>query len=222
MHSRSSRQRLSLSLASIALGLLSACGTSAQSPSAQSPSPSSPMHSGMQHDMGHSMDLGPADAEYDLRFIDAMVPHHEGAIAMATDLAQKSKRPELQKLAKTMIAAQTQEVVQMNQWRKSWYPEAPAKPIAWHSQMQHSMAMTNAQVQAMRMDRDLGPADADYDRRFLQAMVPHHEAAVVMARDLAQKTRRPELQKLAKDIIASQQIEIDQMKQWQGNWYKSN
>ena len=30
---------------------------------------------GMQHDMS-SMDIGPADADYDLRFIDSMVMHH--------------------------------------------------------------------------------------------------------------------------------------------------
>jgi len=70
------------------------------------------------------------------------------------------------------------------------------------------------------MDMDLGKADAEYDLRFMQAMVPHHQAAVVMAQDMAQKTKRPELQKLSKEIIVSQQIEIDQMQQWQKSWYK--
>ena len=39
-------------------------------------------HSGsmMSHD---SMDLGEADSEYDLRFIDGMTPHHQGAINIA-------------------------------------------------------------------------------------------------------------------------------------------
>jgi uncharacterized protein (DUF305 family) len=35
-----------------------------------------------------------------------------------------------------------------------------------------------------------------------------------MADDVLKKSKRPELLKLAKAIIASQQAEIDQMKQW--------
>jgi uncharacterized protein (DUF305 family) len=169
--------------------------------------------------MNHSMDLGPADADYDLRFIDAMIPHHQGALVMAQNLAPKTKRPELQKLAKDITSAQTAEIAQMKQWRQAWYPQAPSTPMAWHAGMKHMMAMQPEQISAMKMDMDLGKADAQYDLRFLQAMVPHHQAAVVMAQDLAQKTKRPELQKLAKDIMASQQAEIDQMQQWQKSWY---
>ena len=66
---------------------------------------------------------------------------------------------------------------------------------------------------------DLGEADSNYDLRFINAMVPHHEAAVIMAKDLAQKTKRPELQKLAKEVMNSQQAEIDQMNQWRKAWY---
>jgi uncharacterized protein (DUF305 family) len=178
-------------------------------------------HTGMQSGgMGHSMDLGPADADYDLRFIDAMIPHHEGAVVMAKDMAAKTKRPEMKKLAQAILKAQPQEIAQMQQWRKDWYPKAPATPMAWHSGMKHMMTMEPAQMKAMKMDMDLGKADEGYDLRFIQAMIPHHEAAVTMAKDLAQKTKRPALQKLAKDIIASQQVEIDQMKQWQKAWTK--
>ena len=59
-------------------------------------------HGGMNHDgmkkggmMNHNMDVGPADANYDLRFIDSMIPHHQGALAMAQEVLEKSKRPEL-------------------------------------------------------------------------------------------------------------------------------
>jgi uncharacterized protein (DUF305 family) len=172
------------------------------------------------NEMNHSMDLGPADANYDLRFIDGMIPHHEGAVIMAQDLAEKTQRPELQTLAKNIIYAQEKEIEQMKQWRKQWYPNAMTTPMAWHGEMNHMMVMSTQQIEAMKMNVNLGSADVEYDLRFLEAMIPHHEAAVIMAKDLAEKTQRPELQKIAQDILASQQAEIDQMKQWRQQWYK--
>ena len=67
------------------------------------------------------MDLGTADADYDLRFINAMIPHHEGAVAMAQDAQQKSERPEIQSLAQDIIASQQAEIEQLQQWRQAWY-----------------------------------------------------------------------------------------------------
>ena len=166
-----------------------------------------------------SMDLGPADPDYELRFIDAMVPHHEGAVIMAKAVLDRSQRSELRQLATEIINAQDQEIDQMRQWRKAWYPKASDKPMAWHTQMQHMMAMSPEQISTMRMDVDLGAADAAFDLRFLNAMIPHHEAALIMARDLHQKSQRPEMQLLAQNILTSQQAEIDRMKQWRRSWY---
>ncbi|MDX2096751.1 MAG: DUF305 domain-containing protein [Leptolyngbyaceae cyanobacterium bins.59] len=170
--------------------------------------------------MDHStMELGPADAELDLRLIDSMIPHHEGAIVMAKAVLQNSKRPELKKLAQAVIKAQEQEIQQMRQWRKAWYPKAPKNPVAWHGAMGHSMEMSAEQIKAMRMDIDLGATDPEFDKRFIDAMIPHHEGAIVMAKDVLQKSKRPEVLQLARNILASQQAEIDQMKQWRKAWY---
>ena len=68
-----------------------------------------------------SMNLGAADAEFDLRFINGMIPHHEGAVVMAQDALKKSKRPEVKKLAQEIITSQQKEINQMKQWRKGWY-----------------------------------------------------------------------------------------------------
>jgi uncharacterized protein (DUF305 family) len=212
-----------LSVIAIAF-IATACNNNSQAQNSlgDSDSPKVSQHHNMNHGSGmnHNMDLGPADANYDLRFIDAMIPHHEGAVVMAKDLLDKSKRPELQKLAKNIIASQEKEIAQMKKWRQSWYPKASDTPMAWHSEMNHMMAMSPEQIKAMRMDVDLGSADAKYDLRFINAMIPHHEGALVMAEDLLQKSKRPELQKLAGEIIASQQTEIDQMKEWRQSWYK--
>ncbi|WP_310481968.1 DUF305 domain-containing protein [Chamaesiphon sp. VAR_48_metabat_403] len=177
-------------------------------------------HDGMNHSgMSHNMDVGPADANYDLRFVDSMIPHHQGALVMAQEVIQKSKRPELVKFAKAIISEQQKEIAQMQQWRKQWYPKASATPMMWHSEMNHQMAMTAEYKQSMMMSMSLGAADAGFDLRFLNAMIPHHQGAVTMAKDSLKKSTRPQLQKLARSILVSQQSEIDRMTQWRQKWY---
>jgi uncharacterized protein (DUF305 family) len=177
---------------------------------------------GMNHGMNHnmSMDLGPADADYDLRFIDGMTVHHQGAVNMAKEVLAKSKRPEMKKLATNIIAAQNREINQMKEWRKTWYPKADSTPMAYHAQMGHMMEMTPEQMQSMMMSMDLGAADDQFDLRFLNAMIPHHEGALVMAEDALKKSKRPEMKALSQEILTSQKQEIQQMKQWLKAWYK--
>ncbi|NJM62742.1 MAG: DUF305 domain-containing protein [Oscillatoriales cyanobacterium RU_3_3] len=174
--------------------------------------------SGMNHDM--SMDLGPADADYDLRFIDGMTVHHQGAVNMANEVLAKSKRPEMKQLANNIIAAQKREIEQMKQWRKTWYPKASSTPMAYHAQAGHMMEMTPEQMENMMMSADLGTGGDQFDLRFLNAMIPHHEGALVMAQDALQKSKRPEMKKLSQEILTSQKQEIAQMKEWRKAWYK--
>jgi uncharacterized protein (DUF305 family) len=177
-------------------------------------------HGEMKHgSMTHKMDIGPANANYDLRFLDSMIPHHQGALVMSKEVLKKSKRPELIKLAKSIISEQQKEIIQMQQWRKQWYPKALATPTMWHAEMNHEMPMTAAYKEMMQMNVSLGNADATFDKRFLDAMIPHHEGAVTMAKDALTKSQRPELQKYAKSILTSQQQEIDTMTQWRTKWY---
>jgi len=166
------------------------------------------------------MDLGAADANFDLRFIDAMIPHHQGALDMAKEAKAKSQRPEIQKLADEIIKAQTKEIADLQAWRKQWYPSASNMPMAYNAQMGHMMEMTSDQMKGMMMSQDLGAKDAEFDLRFINAMIPHHEGAVLMAQDAATKSTHPEIKKLSQDIIASQQAEIKQMQEWRKAWYK--
>jgi uncharacterized protein (DUF305 family) len=76
------------------------------------------MHGMDQQMMSH---LGAADSTYDQRFIDMMIPHHEGAVMMAQDAQSKSTRKELRDLASTIIADQNSEIAQLRGWRSQWY-----------------------------------------------------------------------------------------------------
>lgn len=61
---------------------------------------------------------------------------------------------------------------------------------------------------------------APFDRAFIDAMTPHHESAIEMARAAkAAGLDQPELVAIADDIISSQQAEIDQMARWREQWY---
>jgi uncharacterized protein (DUF305 family) len=57
----------------------------------------------------------------DEHFIEQMIPHHDGAIAMANLALQKAKRPEIKTLAQNIITAQEKEVAEMQSWYKNWY-----------------------------------------------------------------------------------------------------
>ena len=80
-------------------------------------------HMGMsQSQMGMDMDLPKLRRAkpFDRAFIDMMLPHHEGAIAMARKELAMGSQPALHAIAQSTIDAQTKEIGQMREWRKAW------------------------------------------------------------------------------------------------------
>ena len=70
------------------------------------------MMSGMMQGM-----TGDADKD----FVLMMIPHHEGATSMARLAVDRAVHPELKQLAEQIIADQTREIDQFNQWLAAWY-----------------------------------------------------------------------------------------------------
>ena len=79
-----------------------------------------------EHMMGMSGDeMALETAEpFDREFIDMMVPHHQGAIAMARVVLEKGQDSEVKELAQEIIDAQSREIGEMNTWREKWYGAA--------------------------------------------------------------------------------------------------
>jgi uncharacterized protein (DUF305 family) len=71
-----------------------------------------------------------------------------------------------------------------------------------------------------------GAGDSDmsmeFDRMFIDMMVPHHESAVEMARVVLERTERAEMRQLAEEIIEAQEKEIEQLRSWRQEWYGSS
>lgn len=64
--------------------------------------------------------------------------------------------------------------------------------------------------------------DAPFDQRFIDMMVPHHEAAIAMAETARSRASHGELRALADEIIDDQSAEIGQLRAWRESWFGSS
>lgn len=188
-------------VAGLTILILAACGAASTPPPAAPAAPTATGDSsGMEHDMSKVDEADP----YDALFIDSMIMHHQGAIEMANQALEEATKPEIKTLAEDIIKAQEAEIAQMQEWRKNWYPDLAA-------------------TTGMGMDMGTMEVNSDsskpFDQRFIEAMIPHHEGAIAMAKDAQQKAEHQEIRTLSGEIITAQEGEITQMQQWLKDWF---
>lgn len=76
--------------------------------------------------------------------------------------------------------------------------------------------MENDEMQGMHNNMTV-----ENDEQFLNGMIPHHEEAILSAKQvLARGGTFPEMKTLAQNIISSQQLEVEQMKGWYEFWFQ--
>jgi uncharacterized protein (DUF305 family) len=71
-----------------------------------------------------------------------------------------------------------------------------------------------AAMNAMHGPMMQGAQAADPDVAFVRSMIPHHQAAIDMAKAVIQYGKDPQVRDLAGKIISAQQAEISQMQDW--------
>ncbi|MCH8531816.1 MAG: DUF305 domain-containing protein [Saccharospirillum sp.] len=160
-------------------------------------------HQRMMDDM-HQMTLS-GDADHD--FVRGMIPHHQGAIDMAEVLLAQGSDAQLLELGEEIITAQQAEIEQMEQWLADY---GPARPGPNSNAIRAGYDRIN---QKMMRDMDMAPT-GNVDRDFVLGMIPHHEAAIDMARLLLQYSEDQELRELAEAVIREQEREIHFMHSW--------
>jgi uncharacterized protein (DUF305 family) len=168
----------------------------------------------------------------DARFIVMMIPHHQGAIAMAELAPSRSRRPEIKALAQRIVTSQSAEIRQMGQWYRQWYgSDVPTGTLAGG----YGMGMGTGMDMGMgpMMGRGWGTPGMgasiealknapDFDRAFIEQMIPHHRMGVMMAGHAAWNSQHPELRQLEAAMVQVQSQEIEQMAQWYNQWYGSS
>jgi uncharacterized protein (DUF305 family) len=88
-----------------------------------------------------------------------------------------------------------------------------------YQQTAHQQHEAHKEVMMSEMTTQLKDKKGDdYDALFLAHMIEHHQAAVDMSKLSPTNAKHEELKKMSADIIAAQEKEIAQMKQWQTDW----
>jgi uncharacterized protein (DUF305 family) len=171
---------------------------------------------GMDHDqMGHgsggmASGMVMEDGRYsDEHFIDAMVPHHQGAVEMARVALKNAEHEEIKQLSRNIISSQRAEIEELKAIKEEEFGTSQV-PMEMSPQQTQSMGMMDPQELANR---------EPFDRAFIDAMIPHHQSAIEMAQVALENSDIPKIKELAENIVSAQQKEIEQMKQWREEWY---
>jgi len=143
----------------------------------------------------------------DRAFADQMIPHHQSAVDMANVALERTRRPQLRSLAEDIIASQNKEIATMR--------AAVEGPLS--GEEPESMGMSMEEM-GMGMDHNMLRGANPFDPAFIDMMIPHHEGAVRMAQIELERGENPEMRALARSIIASQEREIAQMREWRAAW----
>jgi uncharacterized protein (DUF305 family) len=150
------------------------------------------------------------DGKYsDKAFIDAMVPHHQGAVEMARGALDNAEHEEIKQLSRNVISTQRAEIEEL---------KAIKKEEVGTSQVPMQMSAHEMQMMGMT-DPDALANKNPFDKAFIDAMIPHHESAIEMAQVAHRYSHNPEIRELAGHIVSAQQREIEQMLRWRQAWY---
>jgi uncharacterized protein (DUF305 family) len=155
----------------------------------------------MMADMHSAKPSGNPDRD----FAAMMISHHQGAVEMAEAELATGTDAQMRKLAEDIVAVQRAEVSEMQGILASLPEGDPEAGPAAYDALMGSMSGI--------MEPGPGPS-GNPDKDFVQAMIPHHECAVEMAKVEVQYGRNEKLKKMAEKMIADQTREIVGMKAW--------
>ena len=153
----------------------------------------------------------------DVTFAQGMIPHHEQAVEMAQMAEERAQSPDVKQLAADIEAAQAPEIEQLTTWLEAWGEEVPGSSgdDGGMSGMDHggdSMDMGEGMMSSDDMAMLSDAKGAEFDRMFLEMMTEHHQGAVEMAETEVADGEHPDAIRMAEDIIATQEAEIEEMK----------
>lgn len=161
------------------------------------------------------MDSGrPRFSRADVEFMQGMIHHHAQAILMAGWAPSHDASPAIRELCARIVVAQRDEIGFMQRWLREHNQEVPSADVS-HFMMPGMESMLMPGMLTAEQLTVLNEAHGrDFDRRFLEGMIKHHQGAIIMVDKLFQSqgaTQDDFVFKFASDVSADQSAEIERM-----------
>lgn len=154
-----------------------------------------------------------ATGDVDRDFMTMMIPHHDAGITMSQAQVKFGKHAELRKMAAQDVTDQKKDNASMHKYLRGWKTVArDAGPRSPSAAMLGNMREMDRATARMKMT-------GNQDRDFIEMMIPHHEAAIAMARTEMRSGRDARVKTIAKGIFDGQSKDVRDMKGWYKAWY---
>lgn len=146
------------------------------------------------------MDLGNADRWVDLRYINSMAAHHRGAMLLAEIAQKESRRTEIQRLANSILENEPKLINELYAWKRTWYHDS--------------------RVVKDPIIPNLANYDEQFDLRFLNALIAHHEAGIDMTREIRLKSSNKDILNNADAVESFLKGSLSMLIEWRQTWYQ--
>lgn len=161
-----------------------------------------PNYAQMSAESRDSMDLGKADRNFDLRYINAMAAHHRGAMLLAEQVKGQTQRAEIKSLAESILQEEPGAINELYGWKQKWYKDSRKARDPWVP--------------------NLGTYDDKLDLRFLNALIAHHRSGIEMTQETRLKSTRNEVLNNA-DAVEKFLTDTGKiLETWRSEWYSIN
>jgi uncharacterized protein (DUF305 family) len=153
----------------------------------------------------------------DAAYVQAMLWHQEQALDMASLVQGRTARPELRRLARSMRAAQSSDIVRMRAWLRAHGAgdssddarQRPAEPAGrWFAGM-----MAAPQLQTLA-----SATGQRFDFLFVDMLLEHHKGAIVMAEGVLADGSDAQVELFATSAITDSRRAIRQLTSWRRRW----
>lgn len=139
--------------------------------------------------------------QFDLQFIDTMVPHHQAEIEMARIAQARGQHQELLDLAQEIIDAETVEITDMQAWREEWFGSSQTPP----------MSMTST-IEALRN------APEPFDTAYIDAVLPLQQQAIDLSKRALLEAGQQNILDLLGGILELHARQTLLMQGWRDEW----
>ena len=159
----------------------------------------------------------------DVRYMQAMIHHHQQAVEMAALVGDRTSRRDLLDVAGRITASQADEIKFMQSWLRERGETAPDPRAASGAHGAHDHAAMTGMAGMAGMEGMATPAQMaalaaakgpEFERQFLERMIAHHEGAITMTEALLEQPGSaydPILENFTSEVTTEQRAEINRM-----------